>query len=161
MGSSTSPTLRRGRSGCRLPRRAATMARRWRSLSRVAGGNHGQFGTYNDSERSTLLSQNDGMATISAEGQQEQAAGAIAYVATFGDSSVGGQDKVSPARSPTQSSNTTAGNDTVLSPTRSPTQSPTTTSLSSAGFMASASASQNLFNAILAAAVAVWAAFAI
>ena len=50
----------------------------------IEGANHGQFGTYDDSERETLLDQIDGVATISTEEQQEQATSAIAYVATGG-----------------------------------------------------------------------------
>lgn len=47
----------------------------------ILGGNHGQFGSYNDSERTTLLGQVDGNATIPETVQQDLAVGAIANVA--------------------------------------------------------------------------------
>jgi pimeloyl-ACP methyl ester carboxylesterase len=47
----------------------------------ILGGNHGHFGSYNDSERTTLLGQMDGNATIPEKVQQDLAVGAIANVA--------------------------------------------------------------------------------
>ena len=47
----------------------------------ILGGNHGQFGSYDDSERMTLLGQVDGNATIPEKVQQDLAVGAIANVA--------------------------------------------------------------------------------
>ena len=48
----------------------------------VDGGNHGNFGHYNDTLRSTLFGQNDGVATISRDNQIDLTIAAIAHVAS-------------------------------------------------------------------------------
>jgi hypothetical protein len=48
----------------------------------IPGGNHGQFGSYDDSGRKTILGQNDGIATIPASVQQDMVIGAILHVAS-------------------------------------------------------------------------------
>lgn len=86
----------------------------------IEGANHGQFGTYDDSGRATLLNQTDGVATISTEEQQEQAASAIAYVATRGrivNDDDGG--KLPPTQSPLSSK------ESIYNGTVAPTQTPT------------------------------------
>jgi hypothetical protein len=47
----------------------------------IEGGNHGQYGSSNDTLRSTILNVHDGQATISMKTQQEMAVHAIANVA--------------------------------------------------------------------------------
>jgi pimeloyl-ACP methyl ester carboxylesterase len=47
----------------------------------ILGGNHGQFGSYDDSERTSLFGQVDGNATIPETVQQDLVVGAIANVA--------------------------------------------------------------------------------
>jgi hypothetical protein len=48
----------------------------------IMGGNHGYFGTYNDSERTPLLGQVDGQALIPNSVQRELSIGAILHVAS-------------------------------------------------------------------------------
>jgi hypothetical protein len=48
----------------------------------ILGGNHGFFGTYNDTERTTILFQNDGDAIIPNSVQRELTIGAIMHVAS-------------------------------------------------------------------------------
>lgn len=51
----------------------------------IEGGNHGGFGTYDYSERVTLLSQVDGEATISKKDQQEQTADVFGEIAALSE----------------------------------------------------------------------------
>lgn len=62
------------------PKRKAYMSQEHSFFMTITGGNHGQFGSYDDSERKTILGQIDGNSTIPEEVQQDLTIGAILHV---------------------------------------------------------------------------------
>jgi len=81
----------------------------------IQGGNHGGFGSYNYSERVTLLNQSDGNATITSEEQQRQTATIIGDVGVMAMNLIKAEipESLAPSKAPfsQNSTNNDSGND--------------------------------------------------
>jgi hypothetical protein len=104
-----------------------TEGRKWLSTNDtfdldIFGGNHGYFGTYDYSERSTILDQFDGSAMITREVQQDLTMGAIANVAARSSVGLPLWDRIGDATTPTPSpASTSTPNFSSSAPSSPPT----------------------------------------
>jgi hypothetical protein len=105
----------------------ATEERKWLPTNttfdlNIFGGNHGYFGTYDYSERSTLLPQFDGSAIITRAVQQDLTMGAIANVAARSSVGLPRWDRIgdvtTPAPSPTSAATPNFSSSAPTSPPR-------------------------------------------